>query len=327
MEQTRSEDVKRLYERYPFPHGFEKNKPDFLFAFWWCIHFSKSVLTGSRIFDAGCGTGHKLIAMALSMPEANFVGMDLSKQSVKVAGRLAAEYKVSNVELHQGNIMEMTFDEKFDFIQSSGVIHHLENPLEGLKNLGRALKENGIFSLWLYHPIGEFERLNQRELLHTLWGGDRSDLDEGQILMEELGLDLTPKQYGYRERDSDYLVGNADAFMHPIVRAYRFHEALDMLRAAGSHWAAIDFVNMRGAVKYIDLGGSGDPWVGHMCVRPKHLFPSETLQDRYLKLPKKDRLKIIELALQPTGFLVLTGKRPALDKLGKRSRENLIELD
>jgi SAM-dependent methyltransferase len=324
MDTARTEDVKQLYERYPYPRGSTNAGPDFAFTYFMRIHFLPSDLAGLRILDAGCGTGHKLVALAITYPKASFVGVDLSEQSLEVARALAERTGVRNVELRQGSFPEMTFEEKFDFIQSIGVIHHLENPQKGLDNLTGALKEDGFLSTWLYHPFGEFDRLRQRELLLTLWGKDRTDMAEGQALMEALGLELKPQHYGPREKDADNLEGNADAYMHPIVNAYRFDEAFDMLKAAGNRWAAVDFLNLKGALKFVNLEEVKDHMVGHLCVRPDDLLASGMLHDRYRRLPVADRLKVIELALQPTGFLTFSGKGESFVRLSERIRGNLI---
>src|ERR1041385_120442 len=54
---------------------------------------------------------------------------------------------------------------------------------------------------------------------------------KGQWIMEQLGLGLIPGQYGMtatqKERDRSQLSINADAFMHPIVNAYRSEGPMD----------------------------------------------------------------------------------------------------
>jgi SAM-dependent methyltransferase len=326
MENARTEDVKRLYECYPYPYSAGNTEPDLLLTYLFRQYFFHDPLAGWRILDAGCGTGHKLIGLATTYPKAHFVGLELSAASVAVARRLAQTQQLSNVEIHQGNLLELTDDELYDVVQAFGVVHHLEDPQRGLNNLGRALRDNGILSLWLYHPFGEFERLAQRELLLTLWGGNWQNMSEGQMLMEQLGLHLEATHYGPRDKEANALAGNADAFMHPIVHAYRFSEALTMLRRAGMTWVAFDFVNLPGTVKLINLAGVHDPFMGSFCIGDADVLPSPDLQARYRTLAQEDRLKVIELTLRPRGFQLLAGKGQSYRKVAPRLRGNVMQL-
>jgi SAM-dependent methyltransferase len=331
MEKAGTEDVQRLYEKYPYPHSVDNLEPDLLLSYVFRGHFLLDPLSGWRILDAGCGTGHKLAGLAAAYPQAQFLGIELSGASVAVARDLIEHHRLSNVEVRQGNILELTLEEQFDVVNAFGVVHHLEDPQRGLNNLCRLAKDDGIVSLWFYHPLGESERLGQRELLLTLWGGNRHDMAEGQTVMEQLGLYLEPTHYGPRYgarngREANPSKANADAFMHPIVFAYRFGEAIAMLRTAGMEWAAVDFVNLPGAVKLIDLSEVKDPYTVNYCIGTGDLLASQELQERYRALPKTEQLKIIELILRPRGFQILAGKGQGYARLGQRVRGNMVHL-
>ncbi|MCE5333473.1 MAG: class I SAM-dependent methyltransferase [Desulfobacteraceae bacterium] len=314
-----------MYELYPFPRGFERCGPDFVFTYAMRMHFLPSDLAGRNVLDAGCGTGHKLAALALSYPAARFVGIDLSEQSLAVARSLVSEIRLANVELRRENLLEMDLEDTFDLVQSIGVLHHLEDPLKGLRNLGRALKESGLLSLWFYHPFGEADRLIKRELLLTLWQHNWEDMAQGQALMEALDLNLPPTYYGPREIAGS-LESNADAYMHPIVNAYRFDEIFAMLREAGNDWAAVDFVNLEGDVKFLNLDGVTDPLTSAFCLRDSDLFPSELVRERFGRLSKMDRLRAVELASKPRGYQLFAGKADSHVQLGERIRGNVVQL-
>lgn len=330
MEQARTDDVRRLYECYPYPYSRGNTEPDLLLTYLFRGYFLLNPLKGWRILDAGCGTGHKLAGLALTYPEARFVGIELSASSVGVARELMETRKLSNVEVRHGNIAELALDERYDFVQAFGVVHHLEDPQRGLNNLCSVLADDGIVALWLYHPLGEFERLTQRELLLTLWGGNWQDMAEGQRLMELLGLDLEPTHYGPsygpRGREANALEANADAFMHPIVNSYRFGEAMEMLRAAGMEWAAVDLINLEGNVKLLNLADVQDPFTRSFCLRTTDLFTSEDLKARYSTLSMEDQLRVVEISLRPRGFQILGGKGQSHLKLSPRVRGNVVRL-
>ena len=54
----------------------------------------------------------------------------------------------------QADILDMNeLDSDFDIIESSGVIHHMQNPLLGWKILTRLLKVGGLMNIGLYSKI------------------------------------------------------------------------------------------------------------------------------------------------------------------------------
>ena len=51
----------------------------------------------------------------------------------------------------QADILDVdSLNQKFDFIESSGVLHHMENPFLGWENLVRSLKKGGLMRIGLY---------------------------------------------------------------------------------------------------------------------------------------------------------------------------------
>jgi SAM-dependent methyltransferase len=327
VKDARTEDVRRLYETYPYPYGAEHTDPDLLLVYVLRGLFYLEPLKGWRILDAGCGTGHKLTGLAITYTGAQFTGVDLSSASVSIAQSLQQRFGLTNMQVTQGDILRLAPEPKYDLVLTLGVIHHLENPQQGLLKLAGALAPDGILSVWLYHSIGEFERLMRRDLLLSLWDRDWAAMSEGQELMEQLGLSLESHHYGPRETDASALEANADAYMHPIVNAYRFGEAIELLRAAGMEWVAIDFINLRGTVKLIDLAEEADAAIDPFRLTSADLFASEQVRERYRQLSPLDRLTVIELAMRPRGFHLVAGRGDSYRKLvAPRLRDNAIGL-
>lgn len=83
--------------------------------------FQPRPLGRARVLEVGCGTGMNLLPMAASLPEAEFVGVDLAAQPILLAKQLAARFGVSNVRFHQADIQEMADDfGQFDYILAHG---------------------------------------------------------------------------------------------------------------------------------------------------------------------------------------------------------------
>jgi ubiquinone/menaquinone biosynthesis C-methylase UbiE len=98
-----------------------------------------------RVLEIGPGPGFIAIEIAKLLPEVQVVGLDLSKTMVDIATGNAREYGVSErVDFREGDASEMLFGEaSFDFVISSGSLHHWEEPARILREVHRVLKPGG----------------------------------------------------------------------------------------------------------------------------------------------------------------------------------------
>lgn len=322
------DDVKAMYEEYPYPSPIVgdsliddvANNLGFLWM--------NQDLEGKRILDAGCGSGHRLLGVAKRYPKARLWGLDMTSRSLDTARGLAQKHNLTNVQFVQGDLLNFQLDQEFDIIVSTGVIHHLENPRLGLSNVAALLAADGVFIVWHYHSLGEHSRLCDRELFLTLWGGVHSDRDAGLQLLKDLDLKLDTNRYGSSAAQKKGEVAevniDVDAYMHPIVNAYRFEEAIDMFDGCPVDWVAINGVNLAASSKLIDLSEAADVGLSFFNVKVDDLFKEESLKSRYRKLDKTSKLRVLELIVKPTGFTILGG-RGAPSKLGPRIEGNAIK--
>jgi SAM-dependent methyltransferase len=318
-------DVRSMYEMHPFPSsavddGLIEDVANNL-----GILYPEHTLSGKRILDAGCGSGHRLVAAAKRYPDAAFVGVDMTSAALATAKRLADAHRVHNVKLVQADLLDLRLRERFDVIISAGVIHHLEEPSRGLANLAALLTDGGLLVIWLYHALGEHRRLCDRELLLTLWGA--GDPGEGLELLNALGMTVDPKHYGSTavqtaRSDVSRVNVDVDAYMHPLVRAYRIEEALRMLSPLVA-WTAVSGINGADTSKLIDLSETDRSASSFFNVQVDELFEDEMLRSRYRRLDRLSKLRVIELMLRPTGFTILGGLGSP-SALGSRIEGNVI---
>ena len=107
-----------------------------------------------EILIAGCGTGNQIL-QAQEYKNAQLTAIDLSLASLAYSQRKINELDIKNIELIQMDILEVNLLEKqFDIIQCSGVLHHMYDPIKGLKVLLDILKNNGFLKLGLYSELG-----------------------------------------------------------------------------------------------------------------------------------------------------------------------------
>jgi 2-polyprenyl-3-methyl-5-hydroxy-6-metoxy-1,4-benzoquinol methylase len=103
---------------------------------------------GLRMLDVGCGSGRILNRLAALYPRSRFVGMDLSPEAIARARADAAQAGRDNVEFAAVDLSD--FDRtaepaSFDFITTFDAIHDQGKPLNVLKGIRRALKDDGVY--------------------------------------------------------------------------------------------------------------------------------------------------------------------------------------
>ncbi|WP_240136460.1 class I SAM-dependent methyltransferase [Streptomyces sp. MUM 178J] len=319
-----SDDVTRLYENFPYPSPTADSGPIEDVANGLGFLIQDEDLTGWRVLDVGCGTGHRLLGMALRYPEARFTGVDASAASLVVAREAAKRHGAHNIEYVGGTLPRLSLPCDFDLVVCTGLVHHLPDPEAGIRWLSERLSPNGLLYLWLYHLLGEHDRLLDRELVRLLRPSDSRE--PGLETVKALGLALSDERYGSHSgtsvaSDEVRDVAEADAYLNPIVHAYRFGDVAGLCQGLELEWLAAFSVNNDRGSKFIDLAGfEDDPY---LCVQGPELVPP-TLRERFAGLDRADQLAAIELVLRPTGFSVAAGRGKALDLCMPALRGNVF---
>ena len=113
-----------------------------------------SELDKPKILIAGCGTGQNSIGTASMFKDSDVLSIDLSLKSLSYAKRKTTELGFTNIKYMQADILHIDLlNIKFDFIESAGVLHHMENPLLGWEKLSQSLKKGGLMRIGLYSRI------------------------------------------------------------------------------------------------------------------------------------------------------------------------------
>lgn len=119
-----------------------------------------------RILVAGCGTGQNAIATARRFLASRVLAVDLSLASLGYAKRKTLELGVANLDYAQADLLALAdFDERFDCIECSGVLHHLADPLAGWRTLAALLAPRGVMRVGLYSELGRRHLARGRELI------------------------------------------------------------------------------------------------------------------------------------------------------------------
>jgi len=123
------------------------------------------------VLVAGCGTGFEPILLARGESSSRIDAVDLSLTSLAYAVRRANELDVDNIEFYQGDLLEVErLNKRYDLIVSTGVLHHMANPIQGWRALTEVLRPGGLMRVGLYSErarrsvVMMRERITQRGL-------------------------------------------------------------------------------------------------------------------------------------------------------------------
>jgi 2-polyprenyl-3-methyl-5-hydroxy-6-metoxy-1,4-benzoquinol methylase len=117
-----------------------------------------------EILIAGCGTGQQPIDTALRFAGVRVTAIDLSVSSLCYARRKATEMGLTSIAFAQADLLQMgTLDRHFDVIESSGVLHHLEDPQRGWRVLLGLLRPGGVMKLGFYSDMARRHIVRIRE--------------------------------------------------------------------------------------------------------------------------------------------------------------------
>ncbi|EEB08661.1 UbiE family methyltransferase [Schizosaccharomyces japonicus yFS275] len=88
---------------------------------------------GMRILDIGCGPGTITIDFARMLPQAQVIGIDMSKDVINIAEENARRAKIKNVQFEVGDIHTLQQPKNnFDMVFAHQVLQYVKDPVECL---------------------------------------------------------------------------------------------------------------------------------------------------------------------------------------------------
>ena len=126
-------------------------------------------VTAPFILIAGCGTGQHSIGTASRFSNCHVTAVDLSLASLSYAKRKSNELLFTNIDYLQGDILHLhKMDKEFDIIESSGVLHHMDEPMAGWRVLVDLIKPGGLMRIGLYSELARNHIEEIREEIASL---------------------------------------------------------------------------------------------------------------------------------------------------------------
>ena len=295
--------VKSQYESLPYPPCNPEDDRKRLVLTWledlpminhYCFAGKQSFKNGFRALVAGGGTGDATIFLAeqLRTTNAEIVHLDMSHASMVLAQERARMRGLTNITWVHYSLLSLPALGlgKFDYINCSGVLHHLADPDLGLRVLLSALKPDGAIGLMLYATTGR-TGVYQMQALMRLVNGDQTDkeVDAQRKIANTRDLlgSLPAGNWFMRSEDlhHDHKIGDAgiyDLLLHSQDRSYSVGELFDWLGTEhGMH------------LSFSDVQRGRSPYLPHMVLGSKPPAMAASLR----KLPLRQQYEMAELMI------------------------------
>ena len=249
-----SSELEELYNKWIYPdpvYNLEEKINQGWFDFGdpslvWDLYWPTKEPHPISILIAGCGT-HQAAYYAYKNPTCSVVAIDISENSLKHHQFLKDKYNLENLQLEKRSILELeSSQDRFDLIVSTGVLHHLEDPDLGLRNLKSVLKQDGRLNIMLY---GKYPRVGvymMQEVFKILGlGVGNPDLPFVKSTLMKLPNWHFAKEYSSKAGDLDNDAGLVDTFLNPVDRSYSVEDVFTFIKTAD-----LEFVDWNDRLHY-----------------------------------------------------------------------------
>lgn len=150
-----NKDIKAFYDRINFPGKYNYSDiVDYYNGNRYLNFIEKYIQGAETVLDAGCGTGFITNNFAYRNPNIHFTSVDFAK-SIDWAKEVSTELGLQNTKFVKQDLNEYKSKKRYGVVLCQGVLHHIPNYSQVLKNLQSMVAKDGLFVIGLYHPWGK----------------------------------------------------------------------------------------------------------------------------------------------------------------------------
>jgi SAM-dependent methyltransferase len=153
-----NDKIEAQYSEHPYPkpilnmderieQGYQQGSC--LALIWQRLFPEKEYKENINILIAGCGT-NQAVYHALKFPKSQHYAIDVSETSIAHVRNMIEKYNIKNLIVEKKDILELENKNEFDFVISTGVLHHTEDPQKSLNRLVETTKDDGALFIMVY---------------------------------------------------------------------------------------------------------------------------------------------------------------------------------
>jgi len=247
--------IESQYTQHPYPApisnmreriqlGYKQgSSPDLI---WNQLFPEKPYKDNLNVLIAGCGT-NQAIYHALMFPNSQHYAIDVSDESLGHVANMIKAYDIKELGNRKKDIVDLTHDNEFDYVISTGVIHHTKNPQESLSKLLQTSKNDGALFIMVYASylrIGIYYLQDAFRYLDLK--PDKKGIEAAKKLIE-----LSPKNHYAHNyikaitnttgtKDLSFDAGFVDTFFNARDKAYDIFELKELIDNAGAYFQCWD---------------------------------------------------------------------------------------
>lgn len=232
-----SEAVRKHYETYPYPSypliASVRAQDTYalnLEAIWTRFNGALPFNVQKHILIAGCGS-FAPYPFSLANPDAAITALDLSGRTLARAHLHCLLHGRRNIHFLTGDLVDPSIAPgPFANIDAYGVLHHLDDPLEGFMALAARLETGGILRVMVYSRYARREEESIRRAFRLL---KVRDATTAQQLIDRSEPGSRLHRFSAASHEVGFVAGLADALLHPRVHTFRIDELMEMVHASG----------------------------------------------------------------------------------------------
>ena len=172
-----------------------------------------SAFANLSILDFGCGPGHDLVGFVEFSGAKRIVGVDISPKAIELARKRLAFHGSDRVALrllHSESDLPVAYESNsFDYVHSSGVLHHIDDPSVALRMIRRIIKPNGYLKTMVYHENSIWFHLYAGYVLPNVWKVVSPNFDTREIFRMSTDGPACPVSTAYSESSFEAIARSA----------------------------------------------------------------------------------------------------------------------
>jgi SAM-dependent methyltransferase len=196
-----------------------------------------------NVLIAGCGT-NQAIYHALKFPNSSHYAIDVSENSLKHVNNMIKKYDIKNLKAEKKDLIELKNNNEFDYVISTGVIHHTKNPQESLNKLVESTNSDGALFIMVYATYLRVGIYYLQDAFRYLGlKSDEKSMNIGKQLIKLSPKDHYSKNYiksvtknTTGSKDLTFDAGLIDTFFNQRDKSYNAFELKKLISETGSYF-------------------------------------------------------------------------------------------